>query len=99
MRCAVLDCRHPQALSADPTGYPRNGRSRRRRFCCFQGKRMTAASREGHPDASENGRAQEQSLLNTLLRRNRELEALYSISTTVNASLNLEDALRRALEQ
>jgi PAS domain S-box-containing protein len=34
-----------------------------------------------------------------LLRRNRQLEALYSVARTVNASLDLDDVLQQALEQ
>src|SRR5947207_960635 len=34
-----------------------------------------------------------------LARRNRQLEALYSLARTVNASLDLADVLQQALEQ
>src|SRR5437879_5763721 len=55
---------------------------RRRRFCCFVGSLMETVTSAREVEATPHA----------------SLEALYSISSTINASLDLDVVLRRALE-
>src|SRR5262249_21496887 len=107
-RSAALDA---DPLSPDRAGRTGVGfgRARRPRLTAAQGSSLPAekigSERPGLPGPlSFRNRnrvvpASDTPPAGDLARRNRQLEALYAISRTVNASLELRDVLRLALEQ
>src|SRR5262249_12444027 len=88
------------AMSAEPTGYPRMGHVVGGAFVVC-GLTVTVDPEHGRTASERDGSrgAGEPVPEALLLRRNRQLEALYSVARAVNASLDLGDVLQQALEQ